>query len=87
MSRYRGGRKPGALCRINRASKTGIVGISLTAVAIKRARDTVKRYYWNAHFAGYNRRFCIDTLGKAVAFRAAVEWRTKRIKEAAGGKS
>ena len=68
------GKTPGALCTRDKRNKTGCVGISLVRTNVPSGR--VYRFY-SVHFAGTNRKFNIDLLGKKEAWRRACELRAE----------
>jgi hypothetical protein len=75
-------KKPGSVNSRDRRNKTGCVGVNLTSEHVRRTHDTVTRYYFQANCGKQKRRFRIDTLGKAAAFRAALQWRAERERAA-----
>ncbi len=70
----RSGRQVGSLCRGDRRSRTGCVGVSV--VVTTNAKGRVRRFF-SAHVGGTNRKFCIDTLGKQEAWRRALRLRAR----------
>lgn len=56
-------------------STTGVIGVSLCPVRIRRAHDVVTRHYYHATAGPRRRRFCCETLGATEAFRRAVAMR------------
>jgi aspartate aminotransferase-like enzyme len=59
-----------AVRREHRRNRTGCVGISIS-------RSARGKTYYVANLGSTNRRFCIETLGRAEAFKRALQARAK----------
>ncbi len=73
-------RRRGVLLKGDRRNRTGVVGISLVRTANGK-RDGRARSFYSAHAGGTNRKFSIEQLGVAEAFRRAVEFRAAHERE------